>query len=104
MESLTQINLDNLLVQLRPEVSSCWHQFGLAIQVEKETLDAIAKTCSPKECIVELFDVWLRNYKGQPTWGEIINALKTIGLMKLALDIERVHKTGMNCYVIKMCL
>ena len=91
------LTLDNLLVQLRPEVSSCWYQFGLAIHVEKETLDAIAKNCSPKECIVEMLDFWLRNHTGQPTWGEIVNALKAIDLTKLALDIERVYKTGINC-------
>ena len=93
MDSRT-LNLDNLLVHLRAEVSSCWYQFGLAMQLEKEILDTIAKTCSATECIVEMLDFWLKNHIGKPSWREVVGALKAIDCMKLALDIEKVYDTG----------
>jgi thiamine biosynthesis lipoprotein ApbE len=49
---------------------------------------------SPEQSIIEILDNWLRNHAGQPTWKEIAEALRKIGLQKLAFDIERVYDTG----------
>lgn len=92
------VNLDNLLIQLRSQVSPKWYLFGEAVGIQKEVLDNFAKYCSPDECIVEMFDYWLRNHTGQPTWREIANALNVIKLHELAVEIKNVYTTGMRHY------
>ena len=82
------VNLDNLLLQLRQQVTPKWFQFGEAVGIEKEVLDYFASKCSPEECIVEMLDFWLRNSKEQVTWKEVARVLKKINLQQLALDIE----------------
>ena len=87
------VNLDNLLIQLRPQVGTKWYQFGEAAGIEKEALDKIAE-CPPDQCIVELFDYWLRFSAEPPTWKIVADVLKAINLTELGLDIERVYTTG----------
>ena len=71
---------------------------GEATRIEQETLDKnlIAEQCSPQACIVEMFDYcsWLRSCVEKPTWKDVAEVLKAICLIKLGLDIERVHITG----------
>ena len=88
------VNLDNLLIQLRPQVTSKWYQFGEAVGIEKEALDKCAEQLSPEDCIVEMLDYWLRNCVETPTWKDVAKVLKAINLTKLGLDIERVYTTG----------
>ena len=71
-----------------------WYQFGEIAGVEKEFLDDIASKCSPDDCIIEMFDRWLRNSDVKPTWREVAKILKAINLQQLALDIGQVHETG----------
>ena len=88
------IDLDKLLIQLRLQVSPKWYQFGEAAGIEKEVLDNYARNCSPKDCIIEVFDYWLRNHNEVPTWREVAEILKMINLHQLAFDIEQVYTTG----------
>lgn len=88
------VNLDNLLIQLRPQVTPKWYQFGVIVGIRKEVLDYYARKCSPEECMVEMLDYWLRNHKEQLTWREVARAVKAISLQQLASDIETVYKTG----------
>ena len=44
--------------------------------------------------MIEVCDYWVRNHTGQPTWREVVNALKKIEFQQLALDIEKVYETG----------
>ena len=94
----TCVNLDNVLLQLRPQVTRKWRQFGEAVGIEKEVLDSCAKTCSssPEDCIVEMLDYWLRNSLVKPTWKDIARALKAINLPQLAHGIETVYSTGIT--------
>ena len=71
-----------------------WYQFGEKAGVEKEFLDDIASKCSSDDCIIEMFDRWLRNYDGKPTWRDVAKVLKAIDLQQLALDIEQGHTKG----------
>ena len=48
----------------------------------------------PEESIIEVLDNWLRNHAGQPTWREVAEALREIGLHQLAFNIEKVYDTG----------
>ena len=89
-----RVDLNNLLIQLRQQVSPKWYQFGDAIGVKKEILNRIAEYCFPQECIVEMLDHWLRDHTGKPTWREVAKALNVINLPNLAVDIERVYTTG----------
>ena len=92
--SKLNVNLDNILIQLRSQVTPVWYQFGEAAGIGKDVLDSFAKQCSPEDCIVEMLDYWLRKHVRQPTWIDIANILKLINLPQLAAGIERVHITG----------
>ena len=87
------LNLDNLLIQIKIEVTPNWYKFGEAIGVENEVLDKFARY-PPEQSIVEVLDHWLRNHAGQPTWKEVAEALRGTGLQQLAFNIEQVYKTG----------
>ena len=89
------INLDILLIQLKPAVTDMWYQFGEAIGVNKKLLETCTRYPSDQS-LVEILDNWLRNHSGQPTWNEIAEALTEIGLKELAYKIERVYETGTN--------
>lgn len=89
------VDLDMLLIQLRPTVSSRWYQFGEAAGIGKDVLDSYAKSCPPGDCIVEMLDYWVRNSDaGKPTWKDVARVLREIGLEQLADDIESVYSTG----------
>ena len=81
------------MIQLRPQVSSKWYQFGLAIGINKETMD-VYSSHPDEECLVEVVDYWLRNHTSKPSWKEIAIALKKIELDDLAEDILKGYKTG----------
>ena len=88
-----QLDLDNLLIQLRTQVTPSWYQFGLALGVDNDVLNKYSK-CPQEESLVELADYWLRNSPTKPTWRDVAKALKKIGFDSLANDILNVYKTG----------
>ena len=88
------IDLDNLLIQLKAHVFSKWYQFGEVAGIDKRVLDNYAKNCSPDECIVEMLDYWLRSFTGRVTWHDVAAILRAINLQQLAFDIEQVYVTG----------
>ena len=92
------VNLDSLLIQLRSQVTPKWYEFGEAAGVEREVMDKFAKQCSPEDCIVEMFDHWLR-ISDKPTWRDVAKILKSIHLTQLAFDIEGVYTTGNHTLV-----
>lgn len=81
---------------MRPQVSCKWYQFGEAAGIEKEALDKIVEQCHPDQCIVELFDYWLRNSAEPPKWKTVADVLKAVNLIELGHDIERVYTTGIE--------
>ena len=87
------INLDILLIQLKPTVTDKWYQFGEAIGVHKEILEECTRYPTDQS-LVEILDNWLRNHSGQPSWKEIAEALTKIGLQELACNIKSVYETG----------
>ena len=52
---------------------------------------------------MEILDLWLRNFPGRPTWHNVSNALRKVGLQQLASDIENVYETGNIEVNIKNC-
>ena len=81
------------MIQIRRQITPKWYQFGLAVGINKETLDELSNF-PPEECIVEMLDLWLRNSQTPVTWRDVANALKQIGLYQLAEKILKVYKTG----------
>lgn len=102
IDNCPPVNLNSLLVQLRPQVGPKWFEFGKVARIGRDVLDKIAEQCSPEECIVELFDHWLFNEK--PTWRDVADILKQIGLTELGLNIESVYTTGMTLIVVNISL
>ena len=87
------LNLDTLLIQIHDEVTPKWYQFGLAVGINKETLDEFSNF-TPEECIVEISDLWLRTSETTVIWRDVADALKEIGCYRLAEKILKIYKTG----------
>ncbi|MCG8624073.1 MAG: hypothetical protein MJE68_19035 [Proteobacteria bacterium] len=86
---------------MRPQVGPKWYQFGEAAGIEKEALDKITEQCQiPDECIVELFDHWLRISAEPPTWRTVADVLKAINLTELGMEIEKVYVTGIEFVIL----
>ena len=62
-----------------------WRQFGEAVGISEEILKKYSNY-PPEECIVEVFDYWLRSYpsSSKPTWREVVDVLIKIELYQLA--------------------
>ena len=81
------------MLQIRQQVTLKWYQFGLAVDIKKETLDEFSNF-PPEECIVEMLDLWLRTSEKAVTWRDVADALKQIGLYQLAERTLKAYKTG----------
>ena len=84
------------------EVTHKWQEFGLAVGLTDELLEKYS-AYPAEECIVEVLDVWLRNYDcsdsdtnmtRKPTWWDVAKALRDIELHQLANDILSKYKNG----------
>lgn len=80
-------------MQIRQQVTPKWYQFGLAVAINKETLDEFSNFPA-EECIVEMLDLWLRTSERAITWRDVADALKQIGLYQLAERTLKAYKTG----------
>ena len=87
------LNLDSLLLQIRHEITPKWYQFGLAIGINKETLNEFSNF-PPEECIVEVLDIWLKTSETTVAWKDVADALKESGFHELAEELLKVYKTG----------
>jgi hypothetical protein len=96
---IPSVNLDSLLIQLRPQISAKWYQFGEAAGIDNAVLDSFVKSCSPDDCLVEMLDYWLRKSPRKLTWRDVAGVLKVINYLQMANDIERVYETGTYCIV-----
>ena len=94
------LNLDSLLIQLKPQVTSKWKEFANVVGLSN-IIKQLAKY-SPDECIVEVCDQWLKSQPNNPTWRDVANVVKEIGLYELANNILMAYETGVvafsNCY------
>ena len=88
----TALNLDSLLIQLQDKITQKWHQFGVALGVEKQVLDRCLN-CPPEQSIIEILDHWLRK-NVERSWGEVARALRQISYHRLAEEIEGIEETG----------
>jgi hypothetical protein len=96
MHADKQVNLDNLLIQLRDEVTPHWQNFGLTIGVPREVIVKYSEY-PPDQCMIEILDYWLRHHDHAPvplTWRDVAIALRQIRLHQLAEKILKVYVTG----------
>ena len=89
-------------MQIRQQVTPKWYQFGLAVGINKETLDEFSNFPA-EECIVEMLDLWLRTSERAVTWRDVADALKQIGLYQLAERTLKAYKTGIICISLCLC-
>ena len=95
------VNLDNLLIQLRDEITPHWQKFGLIVGVPQEIIAKYSEY-PPDQCIIEILDYWLRHHNDGPlTWRDVAYALRKIKLCQLAEKILKVYVTG-NVISIKL--
>ena len=98
------LNLDSLLIQLQDKVTQKWHQFGVALGVEKEILDQCFNS-PPEQSIVEMLDHWLRSYEHEiRNWRDVARALRQIKFHQLAKEIESIDKTGHHNIIDSECM
>ena len=98
VDDSVDINLDNLLIQLRSHMTPMWKEFGLVVGIPEEVLDRYS-SYPPEECLVEVLDYWLRmchTVGNKLTWRDVAKILKEIGLYQLAESILNVYQTGIN--------
>ena len=89
------LNLDSLLIQLKPEVTSKWEQFASVVGLSQEVIIDLSN-CGPDERMVEMLDYWLRHHPSKPTWREVAQILEELHLYQLADDLLKVYETGRN--------
>ena len=83
------LDLDNLLILLRDEVTPRWYEFGVVVGVPKEILEKCQKDYPPDQCIVEVLDYWLMHHCGRLMWRDVVWALREIQLHRLAKYIQQ---------------
>ena len=77
------------------EVRAKWYDFGLALGVPCDTLDAVKKSnqgdCD--DCFRESLKEWLKGAEPPPTWSALCNALKSpsLGYGELANELSKRH-------------
>ena len=91
------LNLDSLLIQLRP-ISKDFRLFGSVAGIAPDILDKIvANSAAPFDGLVEVCDAWLdkcRRERTPPTWSAVAEIISLIGKDKLSHDIMKVYTTG----------
>ena len=85
------MNLDNLLIHLRDEVTPKWYELGEIIGVPKESLDKYSEH-PPDQCIIEVLDYWLMLYRDKLTWKDVAHALKEINFHQLSEKVLQIHE------------
>ena len=100
----SSLNLDSLLIQLK-EVEGDWKELGECFGVSPSQLDEIASHClTAADSMIEVIDLWLREYPGRPTWREVAEALKQLHHYRLAEDINNVYSTGTCVSIVGLIL
>jgi len=93
----SSLNLDSLLIQLRP-VSEQYQDLGRAAGLPDSTTEEIAKsTMKAYDGLVEVCDAWMRHMRKEditPTWRAVSKMLRDIGQERLAKDLLKVYSTG----------
>ena len=87
------LTIQNLSSELRSV--SKWHQLGITLGLKLSQLDQIEEeACFDVERRrVKVLDTWMRNTP-RPSWKLIVDALKEMGEMETAMNIEQKYMHG----------
>ena len=77
------MDLDDLLILLKEDLTPRWYEFGLMVGVPKELMGSYSGYPSD-QCLTEILDYWLRHHSDQLTWTEVAQALRAIKLDQVA--------------------
>ena len=79
---------------------SKWHQLGITLGLKLSQLDRIKEEArfDVERCRVKVLDEWMRNTP-RPSWNLIVDALKEMGEMETAVNIEQkyIHREPGRC-------
>ena len=96
--SLGTLTIQSLSSELRSV--SKWHQLGITLGLKLSQLDQIEEeACFDVERRrVKVLDTWMR-ITTRPSWKLIVDALKVMGEMHLAMNIEQkyIHREPGRC-------
>lgn len=72
--------------------ASDWKTIGGLLGVEMSRLDSIERNeAKVNERLQAMLSEWLKNLDPLPTWNDIVDAVKTIGNVELAEEIQTVY-------------
>lgn len=85
--------IQNLSSELRSV--SKWYQLGITLGLKLSQLDQIEEEASfdVKRRRVKMLDTWMQNIP-RASWKLIVNALKEMGEMETAMNIEQKYMHG----------
>ncbi len=91
------LNLDTLLIQLRP-ISEKYKLFGIVAGISPTIINEIeVHVVEPYDRLVEVCDSWLKKCRIEdrvPTWNAVAEILTVIGYKSMAHEIIQVYQTG----------
>ena len=85
-------------------VATKWYDLGLELletkyEGELDTIEKDSKAEGSKTCCRKMFSKWLETQSDGASWDQLIQAVKSIGLNKIASDIEQLLLQGeYTCY------
>ena len=80
-------------MQLHPQVTSKWQEFGIAIGMNDELLNNLQEYSS-QENLQQVLGYWIKNNSTEPTWNDLVEILKEIELYTLAEDVVKMYESG----------
>ena len=89
--------MTDLMKALYHKVADKWKHIGIYLGLSMATLNTIATEhqSGPRECLIEMLDVWLNRADPLPTWSAIIEAielqLNVLGEEQLARKLQEEY-------------
>ena len=75
------------------DARSEWFEIGLSLGLKSADLKAIEKQHKgvPNVCFTTMLEDWLKRTEPAATWSNLVMGLKSVGMNRLADEIERRH-------------
>ena len=87
------MNLDILLIQLNKQATPKWREFANIVGLSN-MVKHLEKYYSDDESIIEICDQWLKSHPTLPTWSDVADVVKQLGLSQLSEDLLKAYETG----------
>ena len=82
--------LKDLLKELYTKAADKWEDIGILLGIDTRELDALKamETHTPQSCLRDMFKIYLKRIKPQPSWSAIAEALEFLGDEELATQLR----------------